>query len=96
MTVNSLEAYSASNQVPQFSSRQFYNKGGRLSVRFHFFLFGHIAAKWLIKMNHDVQTRILLLLKLLYEQSDGTHTLTATGIVQYWAIHGIAGDRRNV
>ena len=67
-----------------------------MSVRFHFFLFGHIAAKWLIKMKHDVQTRILLLLKLLYEQSDETHTLTATGIIQYWAIHGIAGDRRNV
>lgn len=47
-------------------------------------------------MKYDVQTRILLLLKLLYEQSDETHTLTATGIIQYWAAHGIAGDRRNV
>ena len=37
MMVNSPEAYSASNQVAQFSSRQFYNKGGRLSVRFHSF-----------------------------------------------------------
>lgn len=47
-------------------------------------------------MEYFAQYRLLLLLRLFYDETDEDHTLTAAEIVRHWAEHGIPGSRRNV
>lgn len=42
-----------------------------------------------IVMASDNQYRLLLLLKLLYEQTDEDHYVSVTDILQYWEKEGI-------
>ena len=47
-------------------------------------------------MTSENQKRILLLLKLLLEQTDETHYVSVADILRFWEAHGIHGNRKNV
>ena len=47
-------------------------------------------------MTIDIQSRILLLLQLLLEQTDETHYVTGADIMRFWEKHGIQANRKNV
>ena len=47
-------------------------------------------------MQNNTQSRILLLLKCLYEQTDETHHVTVADILRIWASHDIHANRKNV
>lgn len=47
-------------------------------------------------MTSENQKRILLLLKLLLEQTDEIHCVLVADILQFWEAHGIHGNRKNV
>ena len=47
-------------------------------------------------MQKDNQRRLLLLLKLLYEQTDETHFVSGADILRYWEDAGIRANRKNV
>ena len=47
-------------------------------------------------MSKDTQRRLLLLLKLLYEQTDEEHMVSVADILQYWEKEGIHANRKNV
>lgn len=49
-----------------------------------------------IALQKDNQRRLLLLLKLLYEQTDETHFVSGADILRYWADAGIRANRKNV
>lgn len=47
-------------------------------------------------MSHDSQRRILLLIQMLYEQTDDIHHVSTTDILRMWENHGIHSDRKGV
>ena len=47
-------------------------------------------------MTSNNQRRLLLLLKLLYEQTDETHFVSGADILRYWEDAGIRANRKNV
>lgn len=47
-------------------------------------------------MTSDNQRRLLLLLKLLYEQTDEDHFVSVADILRYWEKNGIHANRKNV
>ena len=47
-------------------------------------------------MTSNNQRRLLLLLKLLYEQTDETHFVSGADILRYWEDAGIRATRKNV
>ena len=47
-------------------------------------------------MTSNNQRRLLLLLKLLYEQTDETHSVSGADILRYWEDAGIRANRKNV
>lgn len=47
-------------------------------------------------MSKDTQRRLLLLLKLLYEQTDEDHVVSVVDILRYWEKEGIHANRKNV
>ena len=47
-------------------------------------------------MTSNNQRRLLLLLKLLYEQTDETHFVSGADILKYWEDAGIRANRKNV
>ena len=47
-------------------------------------------------MQKDNQRRLLLLLKLLYEQTDETHFVSGADILRYWEDASIRANRKNV
>ena len=49
-----------------------------------------------IALQKDNQRRLLLLLKLLYEQTDETHFVSGADILRYWEDAGIRANRKNV
>lgn len=49
-----------------------------------------------IALQKDNQRRLLLLLKLLYEQTDETHIVSGADILRYWEDAGIRANRKNV
>ena len=46
--------------------------------------------------NSEVQSRLLLLLQLLLEQTDEIHSVSSGDILQFWASNGIQANRKNV
>ena len=46
-------------------------------------------------MTSDNQRRLLLLLKLLYEQTDEDHFVSVADILRYWEKNGIHANRKN-
>ena len=49
-----------------------------------------------IALQKDNQRRLLLLLKLLYEQTDETHFVSGADILRYWEDASIRANRKNV
>lgn len=47
-------------------------------------------------MENEPRQRILLLSKLLFEQTDETHYVSVADVLQFWEAHGIHGNRKNV
>ena len=47
-------------------------------------------------MQNDSQRRMFILLKFLMEQTDESHYISVTDILQFWEAHGIHGNRKNV
>lgn len=47
-------------------------------------------------MKDETQKRILTLLDYLYHQTDDSHSVSVSDILQYWQMHGIQAGRKSV
>lgn len=47
-------------------------------------------------MKNETQKRILTLLDYLYHQTDDSHSVSVSDILQYWQMHGIQAGRKSV